>query len=265
MRKFILAAVLAAVAALAGVSSVFAADKVTGEVSLGVMSNYVFRGFELSKDSLSIQPSVEVGYKGFAAKVSGYDDTNVYVNSAPGYGTNRWTETDIDLSYTRAFGMFDATVGYIYYAFPGGYDTQEVYGRVKANTLLNPTLTVYRDFDHFAGYYITLGVSHDITINDKAKVVLEAQAGYLAADDASSYAKVGTTKAYSAFHDGVIGVSVPYKVTNTITVAPVLRYSFALSNDARDLIKTNSPEFLNTGTGGDSNYVYGGVVASMKF
>jgi hypothetical protein len=43
---------------------------------LSVLSNYVWRGYVLSDDSLVIQPSVTVGYKGFGLNLWGNLDSD---------------------------------------------------------------------------------------------------------------------------------------------------------------------------------------------
>jgi len=40
-------------------------DRPTANVSVDVLSQYIWRGYALSKDSAVIQPSVTVSYKGF--------------------------------------------------------------------------------------------------------------------------------------------------------------------------------------------------------
>jgi len=40
-------------------------DKVTGEISIGVLSAYIWRGQELTRHSIVNQPSMTVGYQGF--------------------------------------------------------------------------------------------------------------------------------------------------------------------------------------------------------
>ena len=165
-------------------------DKPTASIAVSALSKYVWRGFELSKDSLVLQPSVTVGYKGFSANVWGNEDTDVYCRMRQeDAGTNNWTETDFTLAYDWTMGPVGLTAGYIYYGVIGP-DTQEVFAKAALHTLLTPTLTVYRDYDHLPGWYATLGVSQTVPITEKIGLSLGAQVGYLAADDASSYARI---------------------------------------------------------------------------
>ncbi|HFQ81880.1 MAG TPA: hypothetical protein ENK33_10990 [Desulfobacterales bacterium] len=244
----------------------FAADKPTADFSVDALSKYVWRGFELSRDSLVLQPSATVEYKGFSANIWGNLDTDTYSGS-----TNNWTETDMTLSYTRSLGMVDLTGGYIYYGLDNADDTQEVFLSAALNTILTPTLSIYRDYDSFPGWYITLGISHSIPIKDDITLDLGAQIGYLSADEASSYGEVengvqSSTQAYNAFHDGLLTASMTFPINQYVSITPKLNYSFALTDDARDLIKVTSLDYNNsTHSGGHDNFLYGGINVDLSF
>ena len=238
-------------------------DKPTADFTVGALSQYVFRGFAYTKDSVVLQPSMTVGYKGFSANLWGNLDTDRW-NSGSGQATNNWTETDMTMSYGWAMGPVNFSTGYIYYVLDDSANsTQEVYLSATLDTLLKPTLKIYRDIDHFAGWYLSLGVSHSVPITGEINLDLGAQVGYLAADDASSYADPSdTSKAFSNFHDGLLSASVKIPVNQYISVTPQVYYSFPLSSDAKDMLKAS-----NTGTIGmnDADFIYGGVSASMAF
>ena len=266
-RKKISIAVLGAMCCLqfGGVAMAEEEEKPTANLAVSALSKYVWRGFEMTKDSIVLEPSMTVAYKGFSANVWGNEDTKVYVRNAEGGESDNWTETDLTLAYDWSVGPVGLTAGYIYYSLVG-LDTQEVFGRATLHTLLTPTLTVYRDYDHFAGWYMTLGVSHSVPITDKIGLNLGAQVGYLAADDASSYAKVSNPgESYKGFHDGQLTASIAIPVNQYFTVTPVLNYSFPLSSEARYLIQASSQEVLSGGSDGKSNFIYGGVTVSMAF
>ena len=91
------------------------------------LSQYIFRGYELSKDSVVIQPSLTVGYRGFEATLWGNLDTNDKYTKAD---KANWNETDLTLSYTYDFGPVKASGGYIYYAFEGVDDSQELFLKI---------------------------------------------------------------------------------------------------------------------------------------
>ena len=265
MRKKISLAVLGALCCLqfGGVARA-EEDKPTANIAVSALSKYVWRGFELSKDSLVLQPSVTVGYKGFSANVWGNEDTNTYVQSSDVQaGTNNWTETDLTLAYDWTMGPVGLTAGYIYYGVIGS-DSQEVFAKAALKTLLTPTLTVYRDYDFYPGWYTTLGISHTVPMMEKIGLTLGAQIGYLAEEEGSPYKKADGSK-YSGFHDGLLSASVAIPANQYITVTPVLNYSFPLSSDARDLLKATSQEALNGESNGNSNFLYGGVTVTMAF
>lgn len=233
-------------------------DKPTGDLTMGVYSQYIWRGFEMSRDSVVIQPSMTVAYKGFSANLWGNLDTDPY--SEGGDEPKNWNETDLTLAYGWDMDLVSLSVGYIYYSLDSVDDTQEFFVSATLATILNPTLTIYRDVDSYRGWYLTLGISHSIPIHEEITLDLAAQAGYLSADDASTYADPGDpNKSYRDFHDGTLSVGLTIPVTPHITVNPTLSYSFALSGDASDLLKEASKQK------NDDNFVYGGISVSMTF
>ncbi|MEW6502204.1 MAG: hypothetical protein ACOY8P_06775 [Thermodesulfobacteriota bacterium] len=266
-KKYVRGIVLG-LAGLGMVASTAVAEeaKPTADLTVSALSQYVWRGFAYSKDSIVLQPSMTVGYKGFSANVWGNLDTDRWEGTD--VGTDNWTETDLTLSYSWTMGPASLSAGYIYYAldpYVSTSDTQELFLSATLNTLLSPTLKVYRDIDHFAGWYATLGVSHSLPIKGDIALTLGAQASYLAADEASSYADPDdATDEYNNFHDGLLSASVKIPVNQYVSVTPQVYYSFPLSSDAEDLLKATNA--TNAGIGrADDNFVYGGVAVSLAF
>ncbi len=234
-------------------------DAPTADFTLGLYSKYVWRGYELSKDSLVIQPSVTIGYKGFGFNLWGNLDTD---QAAALYGTdgNNWNETDMTVSYDGSYGLLGYTVGYIYYALEGANDTQEIYGAISFDVPASPTLTVYRDIASAPGWYITLDVSHSYDVMDNLALNVGAKVSYLTVDDESTLADPNDpTSSYSDFHDGVLSLSMSYTVTENLVITPELYYSFALGGDAQDVLEAASAD------GDDSSFFYGGVSAGFSF
>lgn len=242
-------------------------DKPTADLSVSALSKYVWRGFESSQDSIVLQPSMTVGYKGFSANLWGNIDTDHYSQDP---NTNSWTETDATLSYDWSYGPVAMTAGYIYYGLDGAQDSQEVFASASLDTILAPTLTVYRDYDNLAGWYVTLGVSHSIPVKSYS-LDLGAQISYLAADDASSYGEVingalSATEAYSALHDGTLSASMTFPVNEYISITPQLTYIFPLSSDASDLMEIKSIDANGAlNNGGDDNFLVGGITFDLAF
>lgn len=233
------------------------AAKPTADLSVAFLSQYVWRGYQLSHNSIVIQPSMTVGYKGFGFNLWGNLDTDTNTT-----GEAKFNETDTTLSYDGAWNKLGYGVGYIYYGLEGT-DEQEVYANVSYDTFLSPTLTIYRDFAHSLGWYVQAGVSHSVPLTEKINLDLGATASYLSYDsgEKDNYADPhDPTKAYSGFHDGVLSASVTVPVVEYISITPSIAYSFPLSSKAKDFL-----EKANADYGGNADSFYGGVTASFSF
>jgi len=258
---------LSAVLLAGSLSPAFAEDeKPTADLSVAFLSQYVWRGFELSEDSLVIQPSMTVAYKGFSANLWGNLDTDFYGTFADNEepGGAKFNETDVTLAYDGSVGALGYGVGYIYYALDGILDEQEIYAGISYDTILSPSLKVYRDFAHTLGWYVQAGVSHSIPITEKFSLDLGATASYISFDDEEDFADPGDpNKAYSGFHDGVLSAAVTVPVTEYISVTPQIAYSFPLSSDAKDILEAANAK--GDETTGNADTFYGGVSVSFSF
>jgi uncharacterized protein (TIGR02001 family) len=236
-------------------------EKPTANLTMGAYSQYIWRGFEMTKDSIVIQPSMTVAYKGFSANLWGNLDTDPYVDDSEN-ASNNWTETDMTLAYGWDMDPVAFSVGYIYYGLDSFDDSQEFFASAALKTILKPTLTIYRDIDSYQGWYVTLGVSHSIPVHGDITLDLGAQVSYLSADEASTYHVSDTPDdSYSDFHDGVLSMGFTIPLNSYFTINPKLVYSFALSNDSEDVISNN---YAAIGSG-DENFIYGGVSVTMAF
>ena len=244
-------------------------DKPWADASVSAYSKYVWRGFELSRDSIVIQPSATVGWKGFSVNFWGNLDTDLHtaLQGTASDDSFNWNETDITLAYERSVGMFTLGGGYIYYDLDELDDSQELFFSVGLDVLLSPTVTVYKEIAHMPSWYINLAVSHSFTLKDDITLDLGASASYLVSDDADAYPEVTDTcrttgvctEEFSNFQDGVISAAVSIPFYEYFTFSPEIYFSFPLSGDAEDLI-----EFASV-TGEDSAFVYGGFTLSMAF
>jgi len=227
-------------------------EKVAANASVGVFSNYVWRGIKLSK-GIVIQPSVTAAYNDFSL--------NLWANMDPNFPTDgddtlELTETDVTLSYGTSVGKLSLGGGYIYYAFDGLADTQEAYIVASYDTILTPTLHAYYDFDEGEGWYIMADVSHSFNITEKLALNLGAYASY-AVDNAI----MGLTDAgeeVSDFYNAQVSASLAIPLTEKLSLSPIVAYSFALSDDAEEAIK-------NANVGGDDDVLYGGVTLTLAF
>jgi len=253
-----------------------AEEKPTGDLTVAAMNQYVWRGYELSRNSVVIQPSMTIGYKGFSANLWGNLDTKAYSATRETYpGT--WNETDLTLSYATQLGMFTVGGGYIYYSLGAlnrdaadRLDSQELFASVALNTLLTPTLTVYKEIDHYRNWYFQFGISHIVELCKWASLKMAATAGYLRSTDAVTYPKfdgnaLATTDKFNNFHEGTLSVGLPIKLAERFTVTPTVSYIFPLTGDAKNEMKGFGLQGTATPADRDGSFVVGGISASLTF
>lgn len=267
--------IMVTIPALPGAPLRAAEEKPVGDFTTAVLNQYVWRGYELSRGSIVIQPSITVGYKGFSANLWGNLDTKPYASADAAYPM-AWNETDLTLSYSTTLGPLNVGGGYIYYGLAplnrdaaDRNDSQELFATVSLNSLLSPTLTLYKEIDHYRNWYFLFGISHVFELGQRLSLKLAASAGYLMSTDADTYPKfdgsaAATREKFNNFHEGTLSASLPVKVSDRITLTPTLSYIFPLTGDAKDEMKGLG---LKGGVPSerDSSFIVGGVTASFSF
>ena len=233
-------------------------DRPTALLDVAFLSQYIWRGYELSKDSLVIQPSATLGYKGLSFNLWGNLDTDIY--SGPYEGEAKWNETDMTVSYDTSFGPVGIGVGYLYYALDGADDTQELYVSVGGDVLLAPTLTVYRDVDEYHGWYFNLGISHSFDLPHEITLDVAGSMAYYISDNDSivdyDHNLNATTSRFKNFQDGLVSVGLTIPFLKHFTATPMIAYSFSLSNAADNMLKATS-------LSNNAAHLFGGVMLSM--
>lgn len=231
--------------------------KPTAELDLGVFSQYIWRGLEQSYNSIVIEPSVTLGYQGFSFNIWGNMDTDRHTQGSD-ETESKYTETDFTLSYSKTFGLFKLGGGYIYYALDGAKDTQEVYASVGLDTILSPTLTIYRDIASNPSWYFNLGVSQSVPLFEKITLDLAASAGYYYSDN-SDFAEINDPDSkYREFHNGLLSAGLTIPFNDYFSIKPMMAYSFPLSGNADDYIKAVS-------ISDNSQFFYGGITLVAAF
>ena len=238
-------------------------DKVVDEdrpelsADVAFLSQYVWRGYGLSKNSLVIQPSITAGFKGFALNLWGNLDTD---NDA--YNGSKWNETDLTFSYGHSFGIVGLEAGYIYYALDGLDDSKEFYLSAGVDVILAPTLTVYREVSTLQGWYINLGVSHSFELPHDMSLDLGTTFAFYGSDNDNMVEyddnNMATTDQFSGLHDGLLSVGLAIPFYKYFTVTPTISWAFPLSSSA-------SNEMAALSLDGRSNHLLGGVTLSMAF
>jgi len=251
--KKILAMAVLGVGILAG--NLYAEEPaVSGAASVDLMSNYVWRGQKLS-NSWVLQPSVGITYGGFGANIWGnYDNRLEATSSDSGHG--EFNEVDFTLNYSRAIDKLTLTAGYIYYAFDGASDTQEVYLSAAYETLLSPALTVYYDYDEGNGAFIVASIGHSIALPKDMSLNLGALASYNINNKIMGFDKDG--KDFSNFYNAEVSAGLNIPVTKAISITPKAAYSFALTSDSKAAISGVSDD-------GKKNILYGGINLTLSF
>jgi hypothetical protein len=244
---FAVAMVLTAVFAFNPINA--GAVETSGSASVDFMSQYIWRGLQLS-DEIVIQPSVGITYGGFGANLWTNYDTD----------TDEQNETDLTLNYANSIDKFSYDAGYIYYALDGFDDTQEVYLSLAYDVILSPSLTIYYDFDEGEGAFIVAAVGHSFELPKGLTLDLGASASYNADNLVMGTDEDGDE--FSDFYNADVSASLTIPVTEAISIAPMVAYSFSLSDDAKDVLEAVAEDVTGDA---DADVFYGGVNISLSF
>lgn len=223
------------------------AAETSASASVDVMSQYIWRGQQLS-DGIAVQPSVGLTYGGFGANIwSNWDKEATAV-----------TETDYTLNYAFSIDKLGIDVGYIFYTFPDSdFDTQEIYLSASYDVTLSPSLTIYYDFDEGEGSFIVASIGHSFALPEGLSLDLGASASYNAGNIV-----MGTINGsdFSAFYNADISASLSIPVSDAISITPMIAYSVAISDDAETALKA-----IDATGEGDDDVFYVGVNLALSF
>lgn len=255
MRTSIISAVvLMVLLSIVFTGNIFAAEpKVSGTASVDILSNYVWRGQKLS-NSWVIQPSVGITYGGFGANIWANYDSDSKIDEGDNHG--EFSETDLTLSYSFSVEKWNFSAGYIYYAFTGANDTQEIYLSTSYSILLNPTLTLYYDYDEGNGAFVVAAISHSFEAFKGTNLKLGASVSYNINNKIMGFDEDGND--FSNFYNGELSAGLSIPITKAISITPKVAYSLPLSDDAEEAIKGVSDD-------GDKDILYGGINVTLSF
>ncbi len=241
-------------------------ERPSADLSVSLLSAYIWRGQQLSKNSLVIQPSATFSYQGFSANIWANYDTDLYKDIKE---LDNLTETDYTLTYGHDFGPASIQAGYIYYALDQAEDSQEFFASATLNTLLSPTITLYREFAHYPSTYLTLEVSHSIALPRGLSLDMGLLGSALFSDDSAAYPDPDDPgDDYSGLHHGKASVSMKIPFTSFLhdpaaryfTITPEVNWVFPISGDgSKDMAERA------LGSSRDNNFVYGGATVSFSF
>ncbi len=225
----------AALMATTGVARAELNEAVSFEAGVDYASKYVWRGIELNEDFV-VQPSFTMNWGNFSANIWASVDTT-------DFNDRRWDAQEVDytLSYNFSCGNIDYSTGIIYYDFPGTKGdsaTREVFlGMSAGNCLLQPSLTVYYDFDEANGFYVNAGVGHSMSFcNERLSLDLAANVGWGDEDYHDYYFDGNANRPVrnSGPSDLKLGVSATYALNSAASITPYVAYTTLLDADLRD-------------------------------
>lgn len=223
MKKMVTIGIVLVLAALVAATPTLAFEG-SADAYVGVYSKYLWRGFDLSEDDdYVIQPGVDVSAGNFTMSFWG----NISEN------TGEMNEVDLTLDYSTSLtDLISISVGNIMYNVDTNDEsantTNEVYVGVALDTILEPALTVYYDYDEFdKSIYATVGVSHGIDLSDALSLSLGLTGSYVSVDDES-------LEDESWAHNVELSAGADYAVNDSITISGSVLYSEPLSDEAED-------------------------------
>jgi hypothetical protein len=235
-------------------------DDLYADFNLSVYSQYIWRGYELSRDSLVFFPQLTVGYKGFAVTTWVDLDTNFH-NWEPGQREFKLAETDVIVSYSNSYAPWklNYSLGWILYDFQpvaGNADgsitdtkNQELYLTLGIDTFLKPTLSIYQEIESGHAWYFQLGVSQSFNVYKDWSLDTALTASF--------YQNTSFGQKISAFHDGNLSAGLKIPINKYLSIKPNMQFSFPLSEAAAERI-TNG----NMG-GGRNTFLYGGLILDV--
>jgi hypothetical protein len=235
-------------------------EDLTADLNVSFYSQYIWRGLELSRDSLVIFPTMTIAYKGFAVNLWADLDTRFAGTPDKEF---KLQETDVTVSYSNSYEPWklNYTLGWILYDFqPVSVEqagpikdtkNQEIFLTLGLNTLLKPTFSVYNEIEIGQAWYFNLGLSHSFPVYKDWSLDVGGWVSYLydhSDDD------------FDNFHDGNISAGLKIPINNYLSIKPNIQYSFALSSDAAQRIRNNSEALFHHR---QDNFVYGGIIFDL--
>jgi uncharacterized protein (TIGR02001 family) len=245
MKKVIVIAFALTLALVAVSSPALAAIEVEGDAYIGVYDKYLWRGFDLSGSMPVAQGGVDLTTGNFTLSYW----TNVQLSSDEGEGfkSGEATENDLVIDYSRDINdLVSISVGNIYYMLDGINDTNELYLSLGLATILEPSVTVYYDWDQADedGLFYTASVGHSFELTDALSLSLGALVSYNQESDYAVFYTDPVTdldKTYSDWHNYELSIGADYAVTDQISISPSVMFSSGISDEAKLAIDS---EFL---------------------
>lgn len=220
-------------------------------------SQYIWRGFDLSKDNLVTFPSLRAG-RGFHFNSWKDLDTNDERTLRRNNDTD-WWKTDWIFTYSNRLNILDDTplnwtLGWVTPDTGKGEDN-EVFGILGLDTTLAPKISVWRGMEGGDSWYLHLAMSHSW---DLSKRWPEVKGWTLDLGGGVSYYDIDNIR-YSDFRDVDVWAGLNIPVSDWCSLSPSLNYSFPMSDGAKGFLEDSSFDEV------DSHFVFGGIKLNINF
>ena len=207
MKKWLVTCFLVTVLALISVNAI-AQEAIGLDVDLTYASKYIWRGMDLMPDDeAALSPSITYGIPETEITLNAYGYYNLDASNLD--------EIDYTIDYTTEISEgYDLSAGLIYYWLDAGGSTYEAYAGVTlTDILIQPSLTIYYDFDEVEGFYANLAGAYEVPI-DEYTLCLGAGIGYF--------------NGYGMIDDGLgdidLSASMAFDLSEMFTLTPEVHY-----------------------------------------
>jgi hypothetical protein len=248
-------------------------EKPQWSFSTDILSQYVWRGIALSRNSAVFQPSFTGSYKGFALNIWGNFDTseaNPFARKRINSYQPAWNETDFTFSYSKEIIQnLTLTGGLIYYLLSNNnseFCSLEVYaGGDYKLPWFNFGVSVYREVSHFPGTFLMWYVHRAIDIPLMKGMNLDLFASWSAefSNDKAAYPVYDSAgnvenKFYQSISAGYLAVALNIPLGKYVVVAPKIQYWYALGGQSTATLGGLSWD-------GKHNHILGGLNLTVNF
>ena len=249
--------------ALAGTLMAQEENGFSASASVDYFNKFVWRGMNLNDDSV-LEFNMEGSAWGFTGGIWSNMPLTDFASQA-----GEFDEVDFSLDYSRSISSTNDKVGFslgvIHYTFQGyATPTTEIYGGLRFNVPLSPSVTWYRDVDEIDGSYIQFGLSHAFEKlhkwSDDEYVGIELtgnfglggssyNAGYFSVYDEETAEWLNPDVEKTKFNDFTLNIAFPFQLKHGISITPSFNISTILSGSIRD--------WYSYGTGESTNVWFG--------
>jgi hypothetical protein len=238
-----------------------------------MLSQYVWRGIALSRNSIVMQPSLTVTYMGISFNVwNNFDlrEQNPYSLTRPNDKKAHWNETDLTFSYSREvftnFTLTGGTIIYLLSSADSAYNSVEIYAGADYKTpWFNFGANVYREVAHFPGTFLQWYIHRAFDLPWIEGMNLDLMASWSAefSNDKAAYPVFNSSgdlenKFYQSMHAGYLGATLNIPVGKYVVVAPKIQYWYGLGGQSTGTLNALSWDAQH-------NHILGGLNVTVNF